>query len=87
MKFATILILLAMLLGCGTPGMPLPPSLELPQPVQDLRASRKGDSVSLTWTVPQQTTDHTNVRLRYLGPTRVGRSLRVAMTECADKIL
>ena len=87
MKFAPIAgLLLASLLGCGTPGVPLPPSLDLPQPVQDLRASRKGDTVTLFWTVPRQTTDRTNIRLRRLGPTRVCRSLTVAMTECADPV-
>ena len=87
MKFAPIAgLLLASLLGCGTPGVPLPPSLDLPQPVQDLRASRKGDTVTLFWTVPRQTTDRTNIRLRRLGPTRVCRSMTVAMTECTDQV-
>ena len=88
MKFASIaaLLLLASLFGCGTPGVPLPPSLELPAPVQDLRASRKGDTVSLSWTVPRETTDHTNVRLRHLGPTRVCRSLQLGMTGCKDQV-
>lgn len=87
MKFVPIAgLLLASLLGCGTPGVPLPPSLDLPQPVQDLRASRKGDTVTLFWTVPRQTTDRTNIRLRRLGPTRVCRSMTVAMTECTDQV-
>jgi hypothetical protein len=87
MKFAPIAgLLLASLFGCGTPGVPLPPSLDLPQPVLDLRASRKGDIVTLVWTVPRQTTDRTNLRLRRLGPTRVCRSLIIAMTECTDQV-
>ena len=88
MKFASTagLLLLASLLGCGTPGVPLPPSLDLPQPVMDLRASRKGDTVTLFWTVPRQTTDRTNIRLHRLGPTLVCRSLTVAMTECTDQV-
>jgi fibronectin type 3 domain-containing protein len=88
MKFASIagLLSLAILLGCGTPGVPLPPSLELPQPVQDLRASRKGDTVTLMWTVPRETTDRTTVRLRHLGPTHVCRSLTVGMTQCAEQV-
>jgi len=80
------LLLLALLAGCGTPGMPLPPSLELPQPVQDLRASRKGDTVYLVWTVPHETTDRTAVRLRHLGPTQICRSLSVGMVECSEKV-
>lgn len=88
MKFASIagLLLLPILLGCGTPGVPLPPSLELPQPVQDLRASRKGDTVTLLWTVPRETTDRTTVRLRHLGPTHVCRSLTVGMTQCTEQV-
>ena len=45
------------LTGCGTPGAPLPPSLNLPDPVNDLSAVRTGDQVSLTWTMPRRNTD------------------------------
>ena len=72
--------ILLLLTACGAPGPPLPPSLELPQPVTDLRAARKGDKVFLTWTVPSKTTDLQNVR--HLGPTRVCRSLQAPMTQC-----
>ena len=41
-RLATILALLLLLTSCGTPGAPMPPSLELPRPVEDLAASRKG---------------------------------------------
>ena len=44
--------------GCGTPGAPQPPSLELPEKVSDLTATRAGNSVSLIWTTPRKTTDH-----------------------------
>jgi hypothetical protein len=46
-----------LLTGCGTPGAPLPPSLKLPDPVVDLSASRTGNQVSLTWTMPKKNTD------------------------------
>jgi hypothetical protein len=51
--------LLAALLvtGCGTPGAPLPPSLNLPNPVADLAAVRTGNQVALTWTMPKKSTD------------------------------
>lgn len=52
----------AALAGCGNPGAPLPPSLNLPQPVADLQAVRKGDRVTLTWTVPTETTDEAGIR-------------------------
>jgi hypothetical protein len=43
--------------GCGTPGAPLPPSLNLPEHVTDLSAVRTGNQVTLTWTMPKRTTD------------------------------
>ncbi len=43
--------------GCGTPGAPLPPSLKLPDKVTDLSATRTGNQVSLTWTMPKKNTD------------------------------
>ena len=45
------------LAGCGMPGAPLPPSLNLPIPVNDLSAVRTGSQVALTWTMPKKTTD------------------------------
>src|SRR5208337_445934 len=43
--------------GCGTPGAPLPPSLKLPDQVTDLSATRTGNQVLLTWTMPKKNTD------------------------------
>ncbi len=45
------------LTGCGLPGAPQPPSLDLPGRVTDLSAVRTGDQVSLTWTMPKKNTD------------------------------
>jgi hypothetical protein len=45
------------LAGCGTPGAPQPPSLNLPAPVADLTASRAGNQVTLTWTMPRRNTE------------------------------
>jgi predicted small lipoprotein YifL len=45
------------LAGCGTPGAPQPPSLNLPDPVGDLAATRAGDQVALTWILPKKNTD------------------------------
>ncbi len=47
----------AALTGCGMPGAPLPPSLDLPVPVTDLSAVRTGPQVALSWTMPTKTTD------------------------------
>jgi hypothetical protein len=46
-----------MLPGCGTPGAPQPPSLNLPDRVADLSAVRAGNRVSLSWTMPRRNTD------------------------------
>jgi hypothetical protein len=51
------LVVTAGVVGCGTPGAPLPPSLNLPEPVSDLSAERTGDQVKLTWTMPGKNTD------------------------------
>ncbi len=50
-------VLAAALAGCGTPGAPQPPSLNLPDRVTDLSATRTGNQVSLTWTMPKRNTD------------------------------
>jgi len=43
--------------GCGMPGAPLPPSLQLPDRVTDLSAVRTGNQVALTWSMPKRDTD------------------------------
>ena len=48
--------------GCGTPGAPQPPSLNLPNLVTDLSAMRTGDRVILTWTMPKRNTDRTVIK-------------------------
>ena len=56
----SIAILLAALLaltGCGMPGAPQPPSLNLPNRVSNLNAVRTGDQVALTWKMPVRNTD------------------------------
>lgn len=73
---------IVVLAGCGVPGVPKPPSLDLPQPVTDLRAVRKGDNVYLAWTVPAESTDHE--RIRHLGVTRICRSLNAEVRDCAN---
>jgi|SRR5581483_1007990 len=66
---AAIVLILA---SCGVPGIPQPPSLDLAQPVSDLQAVRKGNTVFLAWTIPAQTTDGT--RLKHVGETQICRS-------------
>lgn len=52
----------ALLPGCGTPGAPQPPSLNLPDAVGDLWASRAGNEVTLSWTMPKRNTDRTVIK-------------------------
>jgi hypothetical protein len=70
--------------ACATIAPPLPPSLELLKPPSDLRATRKGDRVTLTWTAPTLTTDRQAVRS--VGPTRICRSLGQSLTQCGPPI-
>jgi hypothetical protein len=72
-----------LLAGCAQTGPPLPPSLELPKPPSDLRASRKGDRVTLTWSEPTRTTDRQGIR--YIGPTLVCRSSESEITTCKNQ--
>jgi len=81
---AILALATALLTACGTPGVPLPPSLELAKPVGDLRAVRKGDKVYLAWTVPTQTTDRQSIR--HLGLTSVCRSFDPAMPTCGTLV-
>lgn len=70
--------------GCGTPGAPLPPSLNVPKPVEDLRAVRRGDKVYLTWTAPNETTDGEGIR--WQGKVLVCRALQTPSTaSCRDQ--
>src|SRR5713226_5238735 len=79
-KLGLCLLALALFAGCGSPGVPLPPSLELARPVSDLRAARKGNTVYLTWSAPETTTDRHNIL--HPGPTEVCRALGTVMHYC-----
>jgi hypothetical protein len=70
--------------ACANIGPPQPPSLNLPTPPTDLRALRKGDKVTLTWTIPTVTTDRQ--RIRVLGPTLICRGLQPQLTECGTAV-
>ena len=74
----------AVLVACGAPGVPIPPTLELARPVSDLHAARKGDNVYLVWTVPARTTDRQTVR--HPGPTRICRSLKIELRDCEKPV-
>jgi len=59
---AMILASCLLVAGCGTPGAPQPPSLNLPDAVGDLSAVRAGGQVRLTWTMPKRNTDRTTIK-------------------------
>src|SRR6185312_3392858 len=80
-----VLAAVVWLAGCGTPGAPRPPSLRLPQAVSDLAATRVGNTVTLTWTEPQRTTDGEGIR--QLGPTLVCMGVNdFPMTHCDETV-
>jgi len=78
-----LLITVVYAAGCGQPGVPQPPSLHLPVPVKDLRATRVGEKVTLAWTVPYETTDRETIRKP--GMMRVCRTL-TAHDECGKNL-
>jgi hypothetical protein len=81
-KLTAAAALCLLLASCAQTGPPLPPSLELPKPPTDLRASRKGNRVTLNWSEPTLTTDRQSVR--YLGPSLVCRSTDHEITACGN---
>jgi hypothetical protein len=87
-RFALTLLLALvaplMFMACATIGPPQPPSLELPKPPTDLRAVRKGDRVTLTWSAPKVTTDRLIVRS--LGPTRICRGSETVLAQCGTPV-
>ena len=74
-------LVLALISGCGTPGPPLPPTLNLARPVSDLKATRSGDQIALTWTMPTETTD--GATFRHSGATKICRGINQPRIEQA----
>lgn len=72
--------------GCGTPGAVQLPSLNLAVPVQDLTASRKGNTVRLEWTLPEKNTDRTLVQLKHLGDALVCRQQGTGLMSSCDEV-
>jgi hypothetical protein len=56
-ELIALLVAASAFAGCGMPGAPQPPSLNLPVPVNDFSAVRTGGQVALSWTLPTKTTD------------------------------
>lgn len=58
----TFALALLALSGCGYVGEPLPPALNIPMPVSDLRAIQRGENAVVEFTIPELTTDGTLIR-------------------------
>jgi hypothetical protein len=72
---------LALMSSCAVPGAPVPPSLQLPRPVEDLNFVRKGARVVLSWAPPSQTTEH--LLLKHPGVTYICRTIgQYPVNEC-----
>ena len=84
--FLAALASVAACAGCGTPGAVQLPSLNLARPVEDLTASRKGNSVRLEWTLPEKNTDRTLVQLKHLGDTQVCRQQGTALMSSCNAV-
>jgi hypothetical protein len=65
----TFLAVALLLTSCGYVGEPLPPALNIPIPITDLRVEQVGDQLKIAFTAPQMTTE--NLVMRTLGGVEV----------------
>ena len=71
-------------IGCGAPAAPAAPSLNLPNPAENLSAARIGNSVHLAWTMPTRTTDR--VVLKHPIPVQVCRAVETGPCKPIDSV-
>jgi hypothetical protein len=85
LRLSACAALLLAMVGCASPGAPLPPSLHLPKLVDDLTATRKGAQVTLSWTPPTRTSDGENIQRT--GSTLICRNTSGApMSTCGSPV-
>jgi hypothetical protein len=72
MRFGLVLCSAAILTGCGYVGDPMPPALNVPQPVADLRAWQRGDKLILDFTAPALTTEQVGLTAISMAEARLG---------------
>jgi hypothetical protein len=68
---ASILLLVC---NCGYVGEPLPPLLNIPQPVADLAAVQRGSKIIVQFTLPVFTTEGRNIRPPLVWDFRIGEA-------------
>ena len=56
-----LFLLLLLWTGCGNVGDPLPPLVLIPKQVSDLQAMQVGNTIKLSWTLPESNTDGSTV--------------------------
>ena len=62
------------LIGCGYVGDPLPPALNIPVAIQDLRAVQRGSTIYVDFTLPTLTTEQLTIRRIGAVDLRIGAS-------------
>jgi len=60
--FPVLVCVMLVAAGCGAPGDPLPPSLNIPERITDLAARQQGDRLLVSFTLPALTTDGVALR-------------------------
>lgn len=74
-RLPLILITLALLAsaGCGYVGNPLPPALNVPKPIADVKASQIGDRIYVEFTPPTETTESLTIKALSGMEVRIGK--------------
>lgn len=72
LRSATLFAAAIVLSGCGYVGDPLPPSLAIPSPIDDLRAFQRGGKLIVDFTAPALATDDTPLKRLREVELRVG---------------
>jgi hypothetical protein len=72
MRFVLLLCTAALLAGCGYVGDPLPPALNIPEAVENLRVVQRGDKLVIDFTAPALTTEEIGLTSILTAEARVG---------------